>query len=209
MIRKFIVTALCGGLLAYSAHAATPFLLDMEGAQSTAQNYYVTSEDGMQHIIIDIGGFRFTGYPDNLSAGAGVASDGEGHVLSAFAEAGTITMTMINGGAFDLKSFDFDPSWGQRYPVAGTLTAKPYGFDSINVVEFSSSADSGWAHYRVNLRDVTEVSWHMGMGTYALDNLSGIAGVPEPQGWVTMLAGFGLTGAAMRHRRQPAHSRSA
>lgn len=43
--------------------------------------------------------------------------------------------------------------------------------------------------------------------TYARFSLTAVAAVPEPTTWAMMLAGFGLTGAAMRRRRRTATAR--
>lgn len=42
-------------------------------------------------------------------------------------------------------------------------------------------------------------------GSARLVSIDGVLvpGVPEPASWAMMIAGFGLTGAALRHRRSP------
>lgn len=52
--------------------------------------------------------------------------------------------------------------------------------------------------------DIVEVRWYTQDGSlFAVDNLqtAGMVAIPEPASWALLIAGFGLTGAALRRRR--------
>jgi hypothetical protein len=63
----------------------------------------------------------------------------------------------------------------------------------------------------LNLAGIQSVSFGGTSGTVGFDNFEfntvtaiNAGGVPEPAAWALMIAGFGLTGAALRRRRAPA-----
>lgn len=53
--------------------------------------------------------------------------------------------------------------------------------------------------------DITSIRWTtMDDQAFAIDNVRGVgaAAIPEPASWALLIAGFGLLGARMRHRRR-------
>ncbi len=62
----------------------------------------------------------------------------------------------------------------------------------------------GWTKYTLNFTGTARSIGLAGSGTY-FDNVTlGAPGVPEPASWALLIAGFGLTGAAMRRQRRVA-----
>ncbi|OYW83985.1 MAG: hypothetical protein B7Z20_11720 [Sphingobium sp. 32-64-5] len=63
----------------------------------------------------------------------------------------------------------------------------------------------GWTKYTIAFDGVAQ-SLELAGGAAYFDNVSlgasgSVGGVPEPASWALLIAGFGLTGAAMRRRR--------
>jgi hypothetical protein len=69
-----------------------------------------------------------------------------------------------------------------------------------------SATDSGPTFYVLDWANIDTVTFQGEDGHAAIDDISVNAqgGVPEPAAWALMIGGFGLTGAALRRRRQVA-----
>lgn len=78
-------------------------------------------------------------------------------------------------------------------------------YDSSNVlVDFLVNTTGGGASGPLSLNGsgISYVVFSAASGQFGIDNLSFAAGaVPEPASWAMLIAGFGLVGAAMRHRK--------
>lgn len=100
----------------------------------------------------------------------------------------TIYLARIDGGAFDLTSFDYSVDDHLWVSAAGHSTLALGG---------SGTGQSG-------LLNVRSVSFFADGYANQLDNIvvNAAAGVPEPASWALMLVGFGAVGGAMRGRRR-------
>ena len=109
-----------------------------------------------------------------------------GEISQTFADAGTYSVS------FDLANFQ------------GTFSSVDFGFTSL----LTNVGHGGFAHYSFTVAVAANSTLHFAFRNppsyYFLDNvvveLAGTT-VPEPADWAMLIAGFGLTGTAMRRRR--------
>jgi hypothetical protein len=106
----------------------------------------------------------------------------------------------INGGVTDLKDFNASSLGGDRsdwatltsvYDVSNAFIAKGHSYN-LSAVDLTALDVLGWGGS--NLGDTAA-------GTPGRTAFSLISAAPEPQQWMLLILGFGLTGATLRRRR--------
>ncbi|WP_426162920.1 PEPxxWA-CTERM sorting domain-containing protein [Sandarakinorhabdus sp. DWP1-3-1] len=126
--------------------------------------------------------------------------------------ANSIALSRIDGGSFSLTGLDVfaADSNGLGVPLTfiGTLAAGGTTSFTVNLPEFGPGAAIPSTRVAVDFGSsfaaVTEVRWSNGAEFHQVDNLVvavATAAVPEPASWALLIAGFGMTGAALRRRR--------
>jgi hypothetical protein len=157
------------------------------------------------------GGIRFTQLPGAYAniipyiappGGAGTIPEAASNVLEADGDE-NFRIELANGARFNAIGFNLHTN-AYTAPVVTLYTpdgsvigsyAVPQAPRSYGYFGLTSTTAIGWAVMIVDRGWVENV---------AIDNVSlgGLAGgVPEPASWAMLIAGFGLTGAAMRRRR--------
>jgi hypothetical protein len=117
----------------------------------------------------------------------------------------TTTVTRIDGATFDLISIDLADIFNN--PVGGDVqfTFTTAGGSSTQTVTLLNQ--SGFQNFMFNRTGLTSFAYLPLTTTgpwIQVDNLvlaEGTGVIPEPASWAMLIAGFGLTGAAMRRRR--------
>lgn len=94
----------------------------------------------------------------------------------------------------DAMSFCLDPD-----PLVASLPTRCYSSLAFANDENGISRIYGGVHWSYD--NVYGKATGRAVGDYVAANYFGINAVPEPASWVMLIAGFGLTGAAMRRRR--------
>ena len=128
------------------------------------------------------------------------------------------TLSRIDGKAFDLLSLDFfaGDSNGLGVPVGiSAVRADGTAFSaSFDTPDFGTGAAIPSTRVFIDLGShffgIVSASWMNGAEWHQIDNLSvrmsGNNTVPEPASWALMIAGFGLSGFAVRRRRNASAS---
>jgi hypothetical protein len=111
-----------------------------------------------------------------------------------------ITFTALNGTALKLNSFD-----SAGYPNVNRDTSVRFYDLSYNLLDGFDFVAPGTGRFSYSCADCTITGGfiiQLGPDGYnvGLDNIN-VTAVPEPGSWAMMIAGFGLTGAALRRRR--------
>jgi hypothetical protein len=94
----------------------------------------------------------------------------------------------------DSMSFCLDPD-----PMVAYLPTRCYSSLAVANDENGISRIYGGVHWSYD--NVYGKATGRSVGDYVVANYFGINAVPEPASWAMLIAGFGLTGAAMRRRR--------
>lgn len=95
----------------------------------------------------------------------------------------------IDGGLTDLANFNSRPGGDRGDWATGILDA------ALAVLPMGTVLPVGAADWAA----LDALGWNQAASAWFL-NQGGATGVPEPATWITLLAGFGLAGAAMRRR---------
>jgi hypothetical protein len=111
-----------------------------------------------------------------------------GEVVFDFAEPIQAFGAFFNGGQFSTLKLTFNDGSIQQVPVPGQLGAAFVGFTDFD-------------------RDITQIRFSAPQDYVAIDDVTfawntASAAVPESAAWALMIAGFGLSGVALRARRQ-------
>ncbi len=120
-------------------------------------------------------------------------SNGTPNLILGFSPVDEITITKVGGGVFTLISADLAVSWYSVVsPNTITVNGSVFGIDSTLTTYAFNTTGTSFTISGLASND----------GYWVGDNFtfSGTA-VPEPASWAMLIAGFGLTGAAMRRRR--------
>lgn len=155
------------------------------------------------------GGWQYT-YQANFSAGEGVQNGSTfvifdfagyvpGSVSSPYANL-VASSEMVSAGLPTNPDFTDDPTIANlrfTYTGASLLNLSNTSFSGLNAV----SVLSGIAQDGFGAVTVKSTGPLVGSKVYSSGLVSVPSGIPEPAAWGMMLAGFGLTGAAMRRRR--------
>ncbi|MEY3703982.1 MAG: hypothetical protein RLZZ561_1602 [Pseudomonadota bacterium] len=155
------------------------------------------------------GGWQFS-YQANFSDGEGVKNGSTfvifdfagyvpGSVFSPYADL-VASSELLSAGLPTSPDFTDDPTISNlRFTYTGTslLNLSNASFSGLNAV----SVLSGIAQDGFGAVTVKSSGPLLGSKVYSAGLVSVPSGIPEPAAWGMMLAGFGLTGAAMRRRR--------
>ena len=152
-------------------------------------------------------GIRFTqlpgGHPNIIpyiapAGGAGTIPEAQSNVLEANGDENfrieLASNASFNAIGFNLYTNAYAAPVISLYTPGGTLIgsyAVPQAPHTLGYFGLTSTTAIGWAVM------IVDRGW---VENTAIDNVS-IGGVPEPASWAMLIAGFGLTGAAMRRRR--------
>ena len=203
------------------AASAVIALAGASAAQAVVANFDDLGNSSFQVMPVGYQGFTWTnfGVINGPAYGAsgyanGVVS-GENVACACAADFGETINTLTAGGAaFTLNSGYFTSAWND----GATLLVE--GLSSGNVL-FSDTflLDTGGPSFlNFNWGGIDELQFSIsggspsglpGVGDYfGVDDLSitigGTGAIPEPSSWAMLIAGFGLSGAAMRRRRMAA-----
>jgi hypothetical protein len=172
------------GLLAATSAAQATTTVTFDGTANNTQVLNVTNSGYSFDAPANVGAlYVWDAFSPN--------SNGTDNLIFGFAPNDVVTITKVGGGGFKLVSVDLAVSWysavspntilanGTPLTIDSTLTT--YTFNAIG----TSFTLSGLASDD---------------GYWIADNFVFDA-VPEPASWAMLIAGFGLTGAAMRRRR--------
>ncbi len=155
------------------------------------------------------GGWQFS-YQANFSDGEGVKNGSTfvifdfagyvpGSVFSPYADL-VASSELLSAGLPTSPDFTDDPTISNlrfTYTGASLLNLSNASFSGLNAV----SVLSGIAQDGFGAVTVKSSGPLLGSKVYSAGLVSVPSGIPEPAAWGMMLAGFGLTGAAMRRRR--------
>jgi hypothetical protein len=152
-------------------------------------------------------GIRFTqlagGHPNIIpyiapAGGAATVPEAQSQVLEANGDENfrieLASNASFNAIGFDLYTNAFAAPVISLYTPGGALIGSytvPQASDTLGYFGLTSTTAIGWAVM------IVDRGW---VQNTAIDNVS-IGSVPEPASWAMLIAGFGLTGAAMRRRR--------
>ncbi len=174
-------------------------------ANAASANSLVTNGD---FETGDFTGWGLAGSTSNLSAALKYADLWTGPALTT---SGNI-FQIINGltpGETYYYAFDFTQlSGGSIFSATGfgqTFMYRGPGSQPVSDARYVFEVTAGSASERVEFAALTNTAQG-----YRIDNVELVAapgpegGVPEPASWAMLIAGFGLTGAAMRRRRTSA-----
>jgi hypothetical protein len=153
------------------------------------------------------GGIRFTqlpgGHPNIIPyiappGGAGTNPEAQSNVLEANGDENfrieLASNASFNAIGFNLYTNAYDAPVVSLYTPGGALIGSytvPQAPHTLGYFGLTSTTAIGWAVM------IVDRGW---VENTAIDNVS-IGSVPEPASWAMLIAGFGLTGAAMRRRR--------
>ena len=167
--------ALLGGLaavaMAGSAHAGLLYSNDFDGAELRGTGVS-GAFSGLPTEAAAAGFWNAAGWAGNYGASRGGLIDGAVADFTGLSLTGLATHTHINASFI----LGFLESWDS------TDGSFPFSPDHLEVyIDGSKVADLTYNN--------------------ALGSIQMTGGVPEPASWALMIAGFGLSGAALRHRR--------
>ncbi|MEY3657778.1 MAG: hypothetical protein RL425_539 [Pseudomonadota bacterium] len=194
-MKKLLLRNLAPVLLAGSLFVATPasaVVVFLSGAPTSTA-----------------GGWQFS-YQANFSDGEGVKNGSTfvifdfagyvpGSVFSPYADL-VASSELLSAGLPTSPDFTDDPTISNlrfTYTGASLLNLSNASFSGLNAV----SVLSGIAQDGFGAVTVKSSGPLLGSKVYSAGLVSVPSGIPEPAAWGMMLAGFGLTGAAMRRRR--------
>jgi hypothetical protein len=209
MIRTAL-TAMAAALLATSAAQAE--MIDFEALDGIYDFNPVTyQEDGFTigWEPTSVFGFYFIDRPiENLGQCSPVCADSGSTAFYNFNE-GAVTIALANGGLFDLASLQAAQTFtGNDRPLELTLTAlAAAGTITTTLFADPDAAESFTTFLLDGFTGLTSltITGSAAFPEFALDNLdvspTADAAVPEPASWAMLIAGFGLTGGALRRRR--------
>jgi hypothetical protein len=206
MSTRFVIAALASTMLASAANAAT-FFTDAGAFAAattglTSGNFAgivgvgsFTSQPSftVAGVTFDNAGFDFVidgGFFNNGFYGSAPYYSGQANALTTISFAGTSAFGMVFGNyASDGGALSFTLSDGSVFNASFPAIRGNSGFfgftSTTPITSISVNNQAGGA----NVFDVVSFS----VGAAAV--------VPEPQSWALLIAGFGLTGAALRRRR--------
>jgi hypothetical protein len=151
-------------------------------------------------------GLSFTGTGDCTgvwsTAGSGRADNGTPALM---VSRGDLTIRRADGGVFTLSQFDIGLSWNSTFTQGGLFLIA-----AQTVVPGSGFGGGSWrfeeAFDTIRFGDALLRSVTFAFSTDGLTAVDNIAStVPEPASWATLIAGFGVVGAAARRRRVTAN----
>jgi len=145
-------------------------------------------------------------YATNATGGLYFGNVGGGQVLSTNNSV-TLSFNTFTGGVSALGGFFFNTDSSFNV-VSGPVTVSAADADGTNTQIITGATTASFLGFVSNGALLSAAVTPAGGGNkYAtVNNLTlgeyqGVAGVPEPASWAMLIAGFGLTGAAMRRRR--------
>jgi hypothetical protein len=204
MIMRLIAAAagLAAALAAPSAQAAT--VVDFSPLIGS-DPYYTQVADGYSE-----GGLVFNsstrGYLFSWGPTSGFNPDPTGRALSVSGANMDLIVTAANGGVFDLISLDLTGGFNGKGGVAPFTWTDATGAHSQNL---AMDQVVGLQTFVFNLKGLTQFTLKaLPPKIFQVDNIvvdfPAASAVPEPSAWALMIAGFGLTGAALRRSRRGA-----
>jgi PEP-CTERM motif len=200
-VQKFVKMAAAAAVafIATSANAATINFDEFIGGQQTyttvnSQGFnFVNSNPSSQALLI-------------WAANSGANANPGGATLSNNFQNTTTTVTKIGGGIFTFNSIDladvFNNGGGGdiqfNFNGAGGPSSQVVTIDNQPGLQTFSFNRAGLTSFSYNPLS-TQGRW-VQVDNIVVDN-NVLGGVPEPTSWALMIAGFGLTGSAMRRRK--------
>lgn len=121
---------------------------------------------------------------------AGLDDDNDGFLDFSFGEISDFTMSFSGNAQVDAFVFDFSNLFALVYELDGGPLGDGCGCSFEEITAISAGFDNIYAA-NVGTFDACGVG----------DSCSLVASVPEPSNWALLIAGFGLVGATLRHRR--------
>lgn len=208
MIRTFALrAALFGAVLAATPVSAAVNLIVNGGFENTGfggtSSYYNVGDTGADNPIP--GDFGFAVPVNNVDIIA------NGVYAPFLATGGAYNLDLVGYGSTGAISQTFATVLGRTYTVSIDFTQNGGGKSAdvnVNGAAIGTLVGTGaWQTFTTTFIgtgaattfDITEILGG-GNGGVVLDNIS-VSAVPEPETWAMLVAGFGMTGFAMRKRK--------
>ncbi|WP_353200316.1 PEPxxWA-CTERM sorting domain-containing protein [Sandarakinorhabdus sp.] len=221
---KFLITLLATSVVAAAPAAADPCAVTTVTFPTYAPVQCYDEENCPPAVVsnpYDEAGFHFQNSAEggyalvNGSSNPTNSADPTGGVLTNNYGYKTTTVTKVDGGLFDFISVDLADGFNNMnyFPATGF---NRQGGDVLFTFTTGSGSTTqtitidgipGLQTFTFNMTGLTSVSYLPQTtfnGYIQADNFvvsAATGAVPEPASWAMLIAGFGLTGAAMRRRR--------
>ncbi|HPU15624.1 MAG TPA: PEPxxWA-CTERM sorting domain-containing protein [Polymorphobacter sp.] len=154
-------------------------------SQGTYHSYRITAIGGDFNLL----------FLEGRKIEANYFYDGQGGLMEDWSQLPFYCYTSGSCTAYGMRNAHFTPD-----SFAFTLNGPPRSFDHCNL---ALSTWQNYGHMCASYQVITGI-WYDAIvndgTTVRLDDLGGGV-VPEPASWALMIAGFGMTGAALRRRR--------
>jgi hypothetical protein len=177
-----------------SSNFGTPYTTDRTINQSDLSGSYVSGVTST--AVID--GFTNLNFGNGWHGGAGESTGTITFDLGGTYSLDRVFLFWMNGGGDNnIANFAIDVSGDAGFSSFTTVASFGMPSAPVNRIDFTS----------LGVGQYVRLSWtglqglYPGLNEFVAGGVAVTGGVPEPASWAMLIAGFGLTGAAMRRRR--------